>query len=258
MKWFFVLIFIGSLVACQKSIDISPNGTNDSNNCQIAGSVQGTGDTAALFPDTVYLYQYDEYNRLSQIIDSNDSDSLITISYIDTSDYMQSLKGVFNVTFLYDSANLLTGYDDGTGNSWVLEYDSTNRPVKKSMYYNSSLYRYFTYEFNSDGDIATIKEYSPANELLAETNYTYTENENIYKQLCLLSVGNALGFDDVFNTDFYFNKHLVKSYSNSGENVNINYTFDAKNNLTNFVTSGSNVNSNSSYVFTRQFTYTCK
>lgn len=245
---FSVLIFS----SCQKELTNDP--IDSSGSCKIARMSQGVNNT-----DSVFLIQYDNLNRIQYILDSVHSDTIKPEYDLTDTNRVRSIDdaGGFQVNFYYDDGGSLSTVGTSYREELQFQYNAEGLPIRKDQYVFSDLYRYYTYEFNEDNDLVSLKEYSPSGELQNETIFDYYTNiDNNLKELCLYNFFNALGSNDILSPDFYYNRHMIKSYTKTGLNGNftsVNYLLDSNGNIAKSETTVTAFN----HFFTRYFSYSC-
>lgn len=250
-------------ISCQKSADgnIPGTATDSTKSCRLVRMTQG------LHNDTVYLVSYDDKGRIASILDSvnhnthkavyDASGNLVQIS-------CSSLPYSFNVE--YNSTGLIskiTWLFLFQTEQYVYEYDAGKRPVKRTESIQNSSgtwvpYTYRTYTFNSDSDITRTSDTPASGGTTDVTNYTFTADQNIASPICLFNYAGYLGFYEIMDLDFYFNKHMVSSFTSSGESVQQSYTRDSSNAVAKIISQRTDAGAAAPYTFTRNFFYSCK
>jgi len=198
--------------------------------------------------DTVYLIRYDEKKRIKSIQYSYNS--INYFEYFPTYESAGNLTSLViryddglrdPITYKYNADNLLTEINM-PGRRYVYEY--TNGVLSKKSYYAASraddptpdsLWRYYTYEV-ANGNIVSRKEYiSTGTRPAREMFFTYTNDKNVFKPLTLINFDNALALAGVGDEEKFFNKNLVASYTQDGEQTKFTYAYNDNHQLTKFV-----------------------
>jgi glycosidase len=196
--------------------------------------------------DTVFLVGYDAQKNVESVKDSADGETwtanfdkegnvVAVVNTYDGEDY--------TVRFTYNVNKQLIQAEDVSAaftQRFTFEY-ADGRVARKNAYtkYDGSndfeLYRYYTYNLVG-GNITSKKEYSPAGDLLKETKYTYTGDENGLKSLAYINnYYNYLGLDDVADLESLFNKNLIATRTEDGIKTDYVYTYNPDKQLTAFV-----------------------
>jgi hypothetical protein len=123
-----------------------------------------------------------------------------------------------------------------------------------------------TYIFNANGDIAGTTEYDTSGIQLSVRNFTYSNEENIFQPFCLIGYGAHMGFFNLLEPDYFFNKHVISGYtefSNGTPCYSVQHTFtrgSTGKRITGAVTGPGAYPSPGTldHVFTRNFFYDCK
>ncbi|MFT3937140.1 MAG: hypothetical protein QM726_26245 [Chitinophagaceae bacterium] len=258
--------------SCQKTLN---NPTPITADCQLTRMVQG------LHNDTVYLLSYDASGRLSSVKDSSYSFTATAVYDADgkiTSIVTDAIMDTFRIK--YKSNGLIasiTVVNYFGRDEYFYEFNSNNLPVLRTdiatfhssngIVYDSS---YRKYQYNAAGDIVRTLDYYDAKDTSygTVTEYTYLDAPNVFKQLNFFGVADYdIGFYNLLNMDFYFNKKMIRSYTSYAasdptkqDQTIENYVQDS---LNRFVGVISKTDDNTglgdpSAINTRSFFYNCK
>ncbi len=252
------------LASCQKEIsaeDTEPPGATDLSDCRLTRMVQGTG-----IRDTVYLFKYDDQNRVTARIDSSHHDTTL-ISY-DANGFLASffnLRGGTTTDFICNSKGRITSAEAPV-NRVSMEYKDDTVLARVNIYEifgGTGIYEYDSLYYDANKNLVSIKTFSGYNNSLRSiTEFTYTNILNPFHSLAYLNFENNMGMDDLLPAsiyDIYAGKYLLKSYRNSsGYSVEITYVVDNSKKVTGSVATYRDPGGNVSQVLTRKFQYTCK
>jgi hypothetical protein len=269
------LALIAFTTACQKQItgDTDNNNNNGGNGSgtHIVSVRQGVGNS--LWGDTVTRITYNG-DRIATIYDSLFEPSVYTDTvYVKYgTDGRISSAASNNGDYIYltwESGGLLTHINvkyNGLVDDYKFFY--TNGVLTRKEWLTSdnfgstvtSLYRFYTYEI-TNGNITSKKEFNSDGSPRSEQTYTYGTEQNVFKDLSLLNIGNTFGFSffaDYYADEFdtYFNTNLMNTHSINGNQVGtFTKTYNNQQQIIKYLyttTDGSPYGAN---VFTYQFSY---
>lgn len=250
-----VLLLLTCCIAfcsCQKELgplsdylgNTDSTGNADNNSTQLIKITQGVAQ------DTSYSIFYDTSEKPVKI-SLNQTDTLY-IAYDTSGRVSEVIKKSgsatsFDMSYVYSNAGLLTniqGLNSGKQEQYTFEYDASNRLAKKSFFTNNGLTlglaNYFTYAFDTNGDIIRINEYNASDTLTATSSITYSSIAvGALKTFALVNYANILGYDDILNIDYFFNQYMPSSINNQNGLTQFNYTKDASGNITQIISAGS-------------------
>ncbi|MCW3467842.1 hypothetical protein [Chitinophaga nivalis] len=248
---FFVAVII---VSCKKEMstpDAQPPvvtvPTASANGDQFVGWRQGLPEAY----DTLFKVSYDVNKRIKSV-ENTTYGSIYNATYDGAGNltvFTQIHKGVLALTvnFKYNADNLLEEFDPPmySGSKSRYTYQYTNGILSRKTYYTVTnqkypttlnIWRYYTYEA-TNGNITSRKEYDSENKLVGETTFTYTNDKNIFRSLCMFNFINDLGLYDVASVEKFFNKNLIATETVNGVQRKFSYTYNENKQLTGLVVS---------------------
>ncbi|MDF2190109.1 hypothetical protein [Paraflavitalea sp. CAU 1676] len=248
------------IVACQKDVKDPNTQPPVNSDCMLTRIVQGTG-----IDDTVYIIKYDAQKRVQTIIDSAYEDTM-TASYTGNNKYPDRVDAVFagSVSYTYDATGNPTMVAGGIGNKVEMQYASGSQLSTAALFYreNSTWKPSLNYKFRYDSksNLVGFDEFNSSQVLRGQTQITYTEIQNPFKDLSPYNFANMLGMDDVLPAFMFLYKsqYLPKTIT-----ARLIYELSYKQNSAGQVTSSVATVKNPStgdieYIATRYYFYQCK
>jgi len=249
------LLAVMVFTACKKNND---SGTPpDSSTGALVRIQQGTDPD--ITNDTVYNISYNASNKISILVDSLYTDTLVAT--YDGSGNLTAVtdKGGYpiNAALTYNGSSL-TQVDyvlAGSAERYTFEY--TGGVVSKENYYSNlgagplQLQGYLTFTV-SGGNITGTKAYHANGVLISEVTLTYGSQPNPFANLCLFNYGNRLGMDNIAPLEAYFNKNIATGITVSGLSaMSVTNSFDSKSRIGKII-ANDNINQE---MFTWMFSY---
>jgi hypothetical protein len=168
--------------------------------------------------DTVWSLAYNSIGKVASIADSISHENIMAT--YDASLRVSEIKNSHGdfASFTYNINGLLSEIKvkwASQNDRYVFSYND-NVIAKKSFYTDGGtggqqyLFREYEYAY-INGNITSIKEYSPTHELLRTETCTFGIQVNAFKDLGLFSYALLLRADHVIDPETYFNKNLLSA-----------------------------------------------
>jgi len=241
----FVTILLALLCSvhfsCQKELSVEISDSNSTTNPAIPPSGGGKlvriqqGIDPDITMDTVLLISYDGSQRITQIVDSLYTDT-IKVTYDASTGRLAQARGRYsNVQYLFNSGGQLIEINYANfGHTGKYTFEYTNGVLTKKNEYSDigpggslQLWSYSMYTFNGE-NISRVITYHNNGSLFYQTDYTFGNHANSFKDLGLLNVSNTLGLDKLTDLDIYFCKNdFTKAVTDGITNITL-YTYNSQ------------------------------